>query len=67
MKVTMRHLKFGALTSQRREFTALAITITSGRWAILDHAALAVKFFTIKALNTLTHLRTTWVAMAIDF
>ena len=67
MKATMRRLKFGALTSQKRGFTALATTITSGRWAILDHAALAVKFFTIKGLNTLTHLKTTWVAMAIDF
>ena len=67
MKATMRHLKFGALTSQKREFTALATMITSGRWAILDHAALAVKFFTIKALSTLIHLKTTWVAMEIDF
>ena len=67
MKATMRRLKFGALTSQKREFTALATTITSGRWAILDHAALAVKFFTIKGLNTLTHLRTTWAATEIDF
>ena len=67
MKATMRRLKFGVLTSQKIGFIALATTITSGRWAILDHAALAVKFFTIKALNTLTHLKTTWVAMAIDF
>ena len=67
MKATMRRLKFGALTSQKREFTALAIMITSGRWAILDHAALAVKFFTIKALNTLTHQKITWAAMEIDF
>ena len=63
----MRHLRFGAPTSQKREFTALAIMITSGKWAILDHAALAVKFFTIKALNTLTRLKTTWAAMEIDF
>ena len=63
----MRHLKFGALTSQKIGFTALAIMITSGRWAILDHAALAVKFFTIKGLSTLTHLKITWVAMEIDF
>ena len=67
MKATMRRLKFGALTSQKREFTALATTITSGKWAILDHAALAVKFFTIKALSTLTHQKITWVAMEIDF
>ena len=67
MKAMMRHLKFGATTSQKRGFTALATTITSGRWAILDHAALAVKFFTIKALNTLTHQKITWVAMEIDF
>ena len=67
MKATMRRLKFGALTSQKRGFTASATTITSGRWAILDHAALAVKFFTIKALNTLTHLKITWAAMEIDF
>ena len=67
MKATMRHLKFGALTSQKREFTALATMITSGRWAILDHAALAVKFFTIKGLSTLTHLKTTWAEMVIDF
>ena len=63
----MRRLKFGALTSKKREFTALAIMITSGRWAILDHAALAVKFFTIKALNILTHLKIIWAAMEIDF
>ena len=63
----MRHLRFGAPTSQKREFTALAIMITSGKWAILDHAALAVKFFTIKALNTLTHLKIIWAAMEIDF
>ena len=63
----MRRLKFGALTSQKREFTALAIMITSGKWAILDHAALAVKFFTIKGLNTLTHQKITWEAMEIDF
>ena len=63
----MRRLKFGALTSQKREFTALATMITSGRWAILDHVALAVKFFTIKALSTLTHQKTTWAAMATDF
>ena len=62
----MRRLKFGALTLQKREFTALATTITSGKWVILDHAALAVKFFTIKALSTLIHLKTTWVAMVID-
>ena len=67
MKATMRRLKFGALTSQKREFTALATMITSGRWAILDHAALAVKFFTIKALSTLTHQKITWAAMEIDF
>ena len=67
MKATMRRLKFGALTSQKREFTALATTITSGRWVILDHAALAVKFFTIKGLNTLTHQKITWAAMEIDF
>ena len=63
----MRRLKFGALTSQKREFTALATMITSGRWATLDHAALAVKFFTIKGLNTLTRLKITWAAMEIDF
>ena len=63
----MRHLRFGAPTSQKRKFTALAIMITSGKWAILDHAALAVKFFTIKALNTLTHLKIIWAAMEIDF
>ena len=67
MKATMRRLKFGALTSQKRGFTASATMITSGRWAILDHAALAVKFFTIKALNTLTHLKIIWAAMEIDF
>ena len=67
MKATMRRLKFGALTSQKREFTALATMITSGKWAILDHAALAVKFFTIKGLNTLTRLKITWAAMEIDF
>ena len=67
MKATMRRLKFGALTSQKREFTALATMITSGRWAILDHAALAVKFFTIKGPNTLTHQKITWAAMEIDF
>ena len=63
----MRPLRFGALTSQKIGFTALATTITSGRWAILDHAALAVKFFTIKALNTLTRLKITWAAMEIGF
>ena len=63
----MKRLKFGVLTSQKREFTALAIMITSGKWAILDHAALAVKFFTIKGLNTLTRLKTTWAATEIDF
>ena len=63
----MRRLKFGALTSQKRGFTALATMITSGKWATLDHAVLAVKFFTIKALNTLTHQKITWVAMEIDF
>ena len=67
MKAMMRRLKFGALTSQKREFTALATTITSGRWVILDHAALAVKFFTIKVLNTLTHQKITWAAMEIGF
>ena len=67
MKAMMRRLKFGALTSQKREFTALATMITSGKWATLDHAALAVKFFTIKALNTLTHQKITWAAMEIDF
>ena len=67
MKATMKRLKFGALTSQKREFTALATMITSGRWATLDHAALAVKFFTIKGLNTLTRLKITWAAMEIDF
>ena len=63
----MRHLKFGAHTSQKREFTALETMITSGRWAILDHAALAVKFFTIKALSTSTRQKITWAAMEIDF
>ena len=67
MKAMMRRLKFGALTSQKREFTALATMITSGKWAILDHAVLAVKFFTIKALSTLIHLKITWAAMEIDF
>ena len=67
MKATMRRLKFGVLTSQKIGFTALATTITSGRWAILDHAALAVKFFTIKALSTLTRQKITWAAMEIDF